>query len=87
MQINHKGTEFLRKFGEPSQGRTSWKNFVAAVGDEQSAVQHQISAAKVSDRSAYLATARQISAIAKRIDATAASAGFASDAYCVQLFG
>jgi hypothetical protein len=87
LSINHKGTEFLVKLGNPSSGRASWRRFVSAVRSEQSAVGRQVAAAKSSDRAAYLATVHDISNIATEIDAAAKTAGFAADSFCVQLFG
>ena len=87
LPTSHEGAEFLRRLGRPAQGRASWANFVAAVGDEQAVVARQIKAAKSSNRTDYLATVQQVSAAAARIDSLGSAAGFAADSYCVQLFG
>jgi hypothetical protein len=85
--FNHRELSFVKSFGTPSQGLTGWNDFVSLIGQQQAVVEAQIVDAKASNKAAFVATAAQVDALAKKIDAAGTSVGFSKDASCIQLFG
>lgn len=85
--FNHKERAVMTAIGRPSQGRRTWTDFVALVGDEQDAMQEQITAAKAPDKAAFVASVHDIQQIGHRIDAAAVQVGFGKSDPCVVLLG
>ena len=85
--FNHKEVALTNLMGKPEHGAALWQQFVDLIAQQQSEVAAQTTAAKASNKVAFVATVTEIQATAKQIDAAAATVGFRSNSYCVQLFG
>jgi hypothetical protein len=86
-KFNHDELAFAQGLGEPTTGQGTWKVFVNLVGQEQTAMASQISAAKAANKTGFLASVKQLAAIESEIDSIAAAAGFAQGSDCILLFG
>lgn len=86
-KFNHDELAFAQGLGKPTSGQGTWQAFVTLVGQEQTAVANQISTAKASNKTAFVASVKQLAAIESKIDSIAAAAGFAQGSDCILLFG
>ena len=86
-KFNHDELAFAQGLGEPTTGQGTWKAFVNLVGQEQTAVESQINAAKAADKTAFTASVNKLATIESEIDSIAAAAGFAQGSDCILLFG
>jgi hypothetical protein len=85
--FSHNELSFVQGLGEPPTGRGTWNAFVSLVGQEQAATATQISAAKASNKNAFVSSVNQLATIESNVDSITAAAGFSTDSDCVTLFG
>jgi hypothetical protein len=86
-KFSHDELTFVQGLGQPATGKGTWKAFVDQVGQEQTELALQISAAKASNKTAFVESVNRLATIETRIDSLAVAAGFAQDSDCITLFG
>jgi hypothetical protein len=86
-KFSHDELTFVHDLGEPATGKGTWKAFVDQVGQEQTELAVQISAAEASNKTAFVESVNRLATIETRIDSLAVAAGFAQDSDCITLFG
>jgi hypothetical protein len=86
LRFSHEETAFVKSFGKPRQGRSSWSAFVELVTQQQDLVEKQIVAAKAADKPRFVATVAAITELETRIATAGGTVGFKPDDYCLQLF-
>jgi hypothetical protein len=85
LHFSHEEAAFVKSFGTPRQGQQTWSTFVDLIGEQQALVEKQITTAKASDKTGFVATVTDITNLESRIASAGHAVGFQPDAYCVQL--
>jgi hypothetical protein len=86
LHFSHQETAFVKSFGTPRQGQSTWSSFVELVDQQQALVEKQITTAKASDKAGFTATVTAITTLETRIATAGHAVGFQPDSYCMQLF-